>query len=288
MSRKRRENQEKRAATEWTRVHYAIGLGVVVLSALVAIAVYTIVVGTSFGKEKPNIVDALPAQGAEFPAEKSPASDALNKPWDQTSQDERDLIARDTTRVFENVTFRASSGLLPGIDVIIDGGKTQLSRGYAQLKDPPANRRFAESLTFYCPTIDGKVHAYKYLTGPDSTTLSDQIQDPGTQPWQTILSRIDWTQDVTDLGIGEVDGRKVHGYRVFFDYSKPSDPSPKMGEYWFDVENARLLARQEYIEGKDTLQTRYVLRYRAIPPARIEATQPQPDCVPDLLAKYGG
>jgi hypothetical protein len=53
------------------------------------------------------------------------------------------------------------------------------------------------------------------------------------------------------------------------------------------VENARLLARQEYIEGHDTSQSRYTLRYRATPPPRIDADQPQPDCVPDLMAKYG-
>jgi hypothetical protein len=287
VSRKRRENQQKRAGSEWTRTHYIVGAIVVVVSAAVAIAAFTIFVGSSFGENKGNLVDKLPALGKDLPADTSPASDALKKPWDETSPDDRKLIASEVTRVFSDAEFRASSGLVTGIDVKIAGGETQFSRSYAELQEPVRNMRFAESLVFYCPIGDGNVHYYKYLTSPDGTALSDVIQPDGTQPWETIVSRIDWSQDVVDLGLGQINGRRAHGYRVRFDFNQPDQPTTKKGDYWFDVENARLLARQEYIEGQNTQQTRYILQYRAFPPARVDDNLDQPDCVQDTLAKYG-
>lgn len=268
-------------------MHTIVAACVVAGSAIIAIVVFTVVVGTSFGEGTTPLVDQLPAMGSEIPAEPSTASDALKKPWDQLTDDDKALIKSEVNRVFNDATFRASNGLVAGIDVKIVGGQTQFSRGYVELKDPTPHMRFAQSLVFYCPIGDGNVHYYKYLTAPSGTTPSDVVQPEGNQPWETIVSRINWDLDVTDLGMGEVGGRRVHGYRVIFNYTDPDAPEEKKGDYWFDVENARLLARQEYIEGKNTQKTRYILQWRTFAPPQVDASQPQPDCVPDLLAKYG-
>src|SRR4029078_7792253 len=153
-----------------TRMHYIIGAVVLAMSATIAIVVFTIVVVSSFGEAKTNVVDALPHLGKDLPADASPASDALKKPWDETSPEEREMIAAEVNRVFQDAQFRASSGLVAGIDVKIVGGQTQYSRTYSELQQPVGNIKFAESLVFYCPIGDGTVHYYKYTTTPDGTT----------------------------------------------------------------------------------------------------------------------
>jgi hypothetical protein len=287
VSKKRRDNQAKRAPMQWTRKHTIIGAAVAIGSAAIAVVVFTLFVGTSFGEKKRSIADELPALGSELPGDSSPASDALNKPWDQLSQDERDLLRDNVTQAFRDVEFRASNGFVPGVDVKIVGGQTQYSRTYAQLKQPVGKTKFAETLTFYCPADAGNENAYRYVVTPDSTTATTTLQEDGTQPWETIVSHIHWTEDVLDLGFADIGGRRAHGLRMVWAFDTSNNNAPKKADYWFDTENGRLLSRQDFSEGQDTSATRYILQYRHTPPPQLPVDQPQPDCVPELLAKYG-
>jgi hypothetical protein len=287
VSKKRRENQQKRQPLVLHPIHYVMGAGVVALSAILAVVVFTLFVGTDFGKDSPS-AGGIPAPGAESAAERSAAADLLDsKSWDAMAQDERDLVRDEVNRAFADGHFRAASKLVAALDVFKEGGETKISRLYQVLVKPTSSRSYAQTLTFYCSETDGTVSAYEYFDDGQTVALKPAVtQDDRSQPWGIVISAIDWSTTV-DIGFDKVDGHRVHGLRfTFTSKSREGGTRQDQTDYWFDTDSARLLARQLYVPDTDTSATRYTLKWRSLPPITIPDDQEKPGCVGDLYAKY--
>jgi hypothetical protein len=281
VSKKRRENQENRQPFELKRVHIAIGAAVVLTSAGIAIAVFTVFGGSSISEGKR--VLNIPPLGAELPAERGAAADVLaNKKWDDMSADERSLVASEANRAYADGTFRASNGLVIGIDVFRSEGHTYITRQYLELADK-SKADVAESMVFYCPTPQNDIHAVKYFRSPDNIEMSDAKGGSGDRPWEQIVSNIDWSR-VEDFGWATLDGHRLHGFRM----GLLSDQT-RHGHYWFDVETARLMQRGEELPSQvDNDRALYTLQWREMPELVLPDTEERVDCVADLLAKAAG
>lgn len=291
MSKKRREDQEKRKPLELSPLRIAIGVAVVVLSAAVAVTAFTLLGGASLSEGGKTV--KLPPVGSPVAAERSAAADLLaNKTWDEMSADEQALAESEFNRVFENTEFRASSARIIGIDIFRRDGHTRISRQYSQLKEGvPSNegQDVAESLIFYCPSDNSQIHAIRYDKTPLKTQVGEAIQEPRAQPWDIIISGINWEQGVSDLGWRDFEGMRLHGLRVVYNSNQPEVPgNRKEADYWFDQETARLIQRQPVIPDANTEDQLYTLQWRALPTVEVPADQPRLDCVGDVLAKVAG
>lgn len=292
MSEKHKKHQDPQQARSFQleRRHIFAGAAVLLVSAAIAVAVTTLL-GFASNKDAksgttpgvPGVTGVLPPTpiAPATPGERSAAADVLDtKSWADMSQEERDLVRSEVTRVFDNGTFRAYGSLLLAIDIFRRDGQTHVSRQYDLLATPTPNRKFIESTIFYCPGTAGAVDAYKYRFGATDVEVSRAAAPKGAEPWQRIIGGLDWT-NVKDAGWKAVEGRRVHGLDLPLGISSGALPS----RYWFDVENGRLLQREEFGSGYDSSPTNsYTLDWGELPPPAVPEGYKIPPCLSQIVA----
>jgi hypothetical protein len=265
---------------------------VVVLFAGIGILIVTLLGGDELSEpDRRNLLPAPTVVGPPPEIERSAAADALSsKTWDEMSEEERRLVEEEVERVFANTTFRASNDLIVAIDVFRIEGVTDVSRQYVTVATP-GEPTYGEQVTFYCEDPDtGSLLGYRYFASALETNLTIGRPDQFPRPWQTVLSDIDWSQEVVDLGFKEIENRRAHGFEVTFIFkgAPQATGAPRRVKYWFDVENARLLQRAETLVKKsDEEHNTYTLDYGQVPAVSIPDHLERPACVPDLMAKVG-
>jgi hypothetical protein len=215
------------------------GVAVVLVSAGIAIALFTAFGGSSLSEEDPDTPE-LPPLGAAPSLERSAAADLLeDKSFDDMTADELELVKSEATRVYADAEFRASNSFVRAIDVIRRDGHTVASRQYTIVETPGGTLANNEITSFYCDSeVEGFIDIYRSRSSIVRTNTEGLREQEGSQAFERIISATDWS-DPTDLGYDEIDGRRVHGVEVKF---APLSGGEGLGwQLWFDVETAQLL-----------------------------------------------
>lgn len=298
MGKKKRGQQDEPSAPsaldrvfENRRFRITLGAAVIVAFALAAILVVTVLGGADLGKSDP-LPKPPPPVGAGPQLERSAAADVLGaKSWDEMTEAERTLVQSEVNRVFDQDTFRATNDLIVAIDIFRDAGLTQMSRQYLRIETQNGKQALAQQLLFFCTQPDGTHLPYRYLLSPIQSEFAAPEASKYPRPWDRITADIDWSS-VQDLGFDDVNGRRVHGFDVRYNFGSIEGAVPPTGEerrtrYWFDVETAQLLRRGQIVEEDPETEARaaYTLDYSELPPIIIPDTLEKPACVHEILAR---
>src|SRR6185295_4484078 len=120
----------------------------------------------------------------------------------------------------------------------------------------------------------GKLNQYRYKKSSLGIT-ADATQVPATsEPLGGTLSGLDWSKP-EDLGFRTIQGRRVHG--VGLPYTIPGTTTVLQSETWFDVEDARIMARKQYPSG-DSDQPLRMFDWRRPQPVVIPPGQQVAPC----------
>jgi hypothetical protein len=282
---RKKKDAEDGQPFELTRIKVLLGILVVAVFAGLAIAVVSLIGGSSLS-EAPAAPPEPPGAIGDAPAiERSAAADVLaNKTWDTMTQNERDLVKSEVTRVFDNATFRAVSSIVR-VDVYRRDSHTRVTRQFQRVPTPGGKDTLQEQLNVYCPAstgVAGALDAYKYTKSPLGGQFAQATSKVGLQPWDPILARLDWS-DVKDLGVKDVGGRRAHGIQMKFVGAN----STVQTQHWFDVENGRLLERIELDpDGTPNGIAHYTLDYRKFAPIAAPQDQPQAPCYDELVKAF--
>jgi len=220
----------------------------------------------------------IPSPIATQPATHSAAADVLaNKTLDSMTAADLDLVKSEIARAYQNVIFRASSGLVPAIDIYRIDGHTRVSRqfnpGAAPNKDVTV-----QTLVFYCDAPDGNIAAYGYNISPGDVRSASSSIKAHTQPFDALISGLDWSQ-AKDLGFRTIAGHRTHGFEMPF--ASPATGKTTTARDWFDVESARII-ENEQPEGGD--QAAYTFDWSLLPPIEVPAGQPIASCADAFYA----
>ncbi len=275
-----------KAPFEWKTRHVLIGVGVVLVSAIVAIVIFTLAGGSSVSKEA-SAQPPAPTPIGPASRERSPAADVLGATsWDDMTPQERALVRNEVSRLQNDGHFRFSTPRIPPTDEYRAGGHTFVTRSFQAMKTAGTAITFAESLTFYCPTSPTAVSVYRYKTLNANTELTQADTDIGHLPWDAFVSNVDWTQ-VLDRGFSTIDGRRVHELEMPF--TAPGKDTATASRYWIDVETAQLLRRSEALaDGTFPAAGVYDLDWRQYPPPAVPGGQEKPGCVDTALVAFSG
>jgi hypothetical protein len=279
-----KKKKEPSQPFEPTRLHIIAGLLVIAVFAGLAIALVTYFGGSSLSKS-PQHFD-VPQPAGPVPAlDRSAAADLLGgKSFSDMTQDELDLVKREVQRVYDNSQFRSTSAFTPlGIDVFRIDGVTRAVRQYQVAATPGGVNDLVESVYFYCDDPSGKINVYHYAKSDFGAKATTQQLPHNQLPFDAIMSGVDWSQP-TDLGHKTMEGRRVHG--VSLQYTIPSTGKAFPADYWFDEENARLIARKAILSEDDTSGN--VLRpfdWRQPQPLAIPPGQPAAPCAEAVYAR---
>jgi hypothetical protein len=262
---------------------YVLGAAVVAAFAGLAILVVTLLGGDEIGT-RPQAA-SVPAPIGPPVYVRSDAADLLeSKTWDEMSAGERSLVEAEIRRVFDNSTFRASSGFVLASDVARVDGDTLVSRQYQPIETPGNVPALAERILVYCNEPKA---AYRYIISPLQADFAETSTAQSPKAWGTSLSGADFSQ-VRDLGFKESErtGRRLHGLELAFKID-PSVAQARPAQYWFDVETAQLAERGSITENDEasTQANWYYLQYDELPPITIPDSLEQPDCVRDILER---
>jgi hypothetical protein len=253
-----------------------IGLGILLI---------TLLGGASWGGDDNNDAPPLPEMTGDPPAiERSAAADLLeNKSFDDMTPDEVRLVRDEATRVFGDAEFRVTSEVIYGIDVVRRNGHTVASQQY-QLSDNTPNKDvvLAQIIQFYCSGDKaGFVQAYRVDKTPFQSAFRQEEKAVSTLPFEVLLANLDWTQ-VRDVGYRDVEGRRTHGAAL--PYLTPNNQGVVITIIWLDVENARVLRREDRTN-RSGVEQPYTFDWRT--PPRIEATddfETTPPCAASVYA----
>lgn len=295
-SRRKHEANAKDAApsgprwwdNRWAQVAGAIAL--LAASAGIGIGAVTLMGGDSLSEPDGPKFHAPTPSGEQPTADRSAAADLLaSKSWAEMTIEERTLAVSEFVRAFQNATFRTKNTFVLTMDVWRRDGQTKASRVYFESGEPgPDGRDFLYTRTsFYCNLPGGGFRAYRYLKSPTETQF--EASDPNTIPraWDDAVIAGQWSGDVDDLGLREVNGREARGYEVGF--RSASDGDPIRAQYWFDVETAQLLQRAEVLPKKVDMDAQaYRLDYAVLPAIDISGAPEVPECVRDIIALLEG
>lgn len=240
--RKKKQKTTPSEPLQLTRWHFIAGVAVVAASAAIAIGLVSYFGGSSLSKPGKTF-EAPPPLGPIPTAERSEAVDLLSsKSFTELTPDELDLVKRGVAKAFDNAQFRTTSSLAPlGVDIFRIDGVTRVARQYQVIGTPGGPNEVQQVLLFYCDDPSGKINAFRYTINTlGSGTKADQL--PADQlPFGSTISGLDWS-DPKDLGYMTIEGRRVHGVDLPFTVSVSGRPIRV--ETWFDVENARIIARK--------------------------------------------
>lgn len=234
------------------------GLAIVLVSAGIAIAIFTALGGSSLsdeGDEPPE----LPALGAPAPTERSAVADLLeNTSFDDMTDEELERVRAEVTRVYADTEFRASNRLVRAIDVIRREGHTVASRQYSLVETPAGTMANHEITSFYCDSeVDGFVDIFRSRSSVVRTRTEGLRERDGVQAFERVISATDWSE-AKDVGFDEVNGRRVHGVEVKFE---PLAGGLIGWQLWFDVETAQLLRFVDMLAPS----TAYTLTFAEVP-----------------------
>jgi hypothetical protein len=235
-------------------MHVLFGVLVIAVFAGIAIAAFTYFVGTSAGKSATQLSVPQPS-GTEPPAERSAAADLLDsKSFADMTTEEVDLVKTEVERAYANAEFRTTSGLVPlGIDIFRINSVTRASRQYEAIASAGGAPQLKETLAFYCDDASGNINWFRYVTTNGHVGNAAKQIPKDQVPFNTTLSGLDWSQP-QDLGFQTIEGHRTHGVALQFAALGGSNIRT---EYWFDVNSARLMARQftEQQGGDNVLRT---------------------------------
>jgi len=256
-----------------TRRDVIIGLIAAVVLAAVGVSVSMLVFGDLSRGDKSHGVDLPPPVGPET-AERSAAADLLaEKSYADMTPEERDLLKSEITRAFANAQFRATSVIVPGIDVFRLEDRTRVSRQFRTGESPGGETVLVQTLTFYCDSPDGNISSYQYSVSPlGATSKATGLRKWGS-PFEGTIYGLDWAQ-ATDLGFKTVDGHRVHGFEMPF--NSPYSERTMLSRTWFDVESARMILREQPDIGGD--EATYTFDWRQPAPVVIPPDQPVAPC----------
>jgi len=220
----------------------------------------------------------IPSPIAAQSAERSAAADVLaDKTLDSMTEADLDLVKAEIARAYENVIFRATSGLVPAIDIYRIDDHTRVSRQFNAGAAPNENVT-VQTLIFYCDAPDGSIAAYGYNVSPGDVRAASSSLKAQTQPFDALISGLDWSQ-AKDLGFREIAGHRTHGFEMPF--ASPATGKTTTARDWFDVETARIIVNEQP-EGGD--QAAYTFDWSLLPPIEIPAGQPVASCADAFYA----
>jgi hypothetical protein len=256
-----------------TRRDVIIGLVAAVVLAAVGVTISMLILGPP-DDGKSALLD-LPTPAAPEPTvEGNAAADLLaNKSYDDMTQEERDTLKAAVTKAFDNAQFRASSLLVPAIDVFRIDGRTRASRQFKAASSPGGEAVVVETLTFYCDSPEGNINAFQYTVSPVGTSSKATVLKPFGAPFEGSLYGLDWSQ-AKDVGFRTVDGHRLHGFEMPFD--SPSSGRTNTSRTWFDVDTARVILREQPDTGGD--EATYTFDWSIPAPLVIPADQPVAPC----------
>ena len=269
-----------------------IGAAVLVAFAIAAILVVTVLGGSGLSKSD-EAVKPPPPIGPGPQLERSAAADLLGgKSWDDMTEEERALIKTEVSRVFDQATFRAANQTIVAIDIFRKDGLTQVSRQYLRVETQNGKQGLAQQVLFFCLQPDGTTQPYRYLLSTLQNDFAEVEASKYRRPWDRITADIDWSS-VVDIGFDDVNGRRVHGLEVHYNFGGVEGAVPTTSErrsrYWFDVETAQLLRRGQVIaeDTKTEDQALYTLDHSELPAIVLPDALEKPQCVQDILASVG-
>jgi len=279
-----KKKKEPSQPFEPTKLHIIAGVLVMAAFAGIAIALVTYFGGSSLSKS-PQRFDVPEPSGPAPALERSAAADLLrDKSFSEMAPDELDLVKREAQRIYDNSQFRTTSAFAPlGIDVFRIDGVTRAVRQYQVSGTPGGVNDLVETVFFYCDDASGKINAFRYSKSSLGVKSAGQQLPRNQLPFDAILSGLDWSTP-TDLGHQSMDGRRVHG--VSLQYTIPTNGKAFPAEYWFDEEDARIIARKAILSEEDTSGN--VLRpfdWRQPQPLAIPPDQPAAPCAEAIYAR---
>jgi hypothetical protein len=215
------------------------GIGIVVVSAAVAIGVVTALGGESLSEPDPEIPDVPALQGEEPAFERSSVADLLESTsFDDMSAEERESVKSEVLRVFSEAEFRASNVLVPAFEIVRRRGHTMAQRQYVITETPGDDYALTEIVTFFCDSeAAGFIDVYRSRkTAAGGVNTEGERQPAGVQGFELIAISTDWT-DAKDLGLEDIDGHLTRGVEVQLTTSGGAVIGWQM---WIDVETAQI------------------------------------------------
>lgn len=279
MPKKKKQQAKPSEPLKLTRWHIIAGVSIVVLSASIAVGLVSYFGGSKLSKNDPNLEAPSPL-GPVPTAERSDAADLLSsKSFNDMTADELDIVKAGAAKAYENAQFRTTSSLAPlGVDIIRVDGVTRVARQYQVIASPGGASEVQQVLFFYCDDPSGKINAFRYATSSLGTQKGASQLPADQLPFGNTVSGLDWSKP-EDLGYQTIEGRRVHGVAV--PYTVPISSRVIRAENWFDIENARLIARKSVqTDGPDNVLRTF--DWRLPQPILIPADQPPAPCTEAL------
>jgi hypothetical protein len=281
VSNKKHRNRDAQAPTAGSSRNRILtlvgGALLVVLFIFVGIAIVTLLGGDDLSKEDPKAPD-LPALGALPDAPRSAVADLLeNGSFDTMSAEDKAKVAAEVARIFGDANLRASSTVIPGLDVASRNGRIRASRQYKVSAENAGDQLLLTTTTvFYCDGPNGTFDLYRLDdTGVERKTTYTK-ESSASPPFQRLFASADWSK-AKDLGFREVSGRRVHGVQLT--YTSSDSTSVVEAEQWYDVENARLLYhRSVNVDPGDG----YFFDWRTPPPITVPEEMATPPCAGEV------
>lgn len=278
MAKKKRGTTDDQAKDSEPILPARFVLAVVVVAVVAGTAAFFIARSRSGGSsatpsgDPSSVALAIPSPVAPEPASRSAAADLLaNKTLDAMTAAERDLVKNEIANAFGGGAFRATSAIVPAIDIYRVDGATRVSRQF-KAGSPPGTGATVQSLVFYCDSPDGNIAAFGYTIAPGNVSSGGTTMKPHTQPFDALVSGLDWSQ-AKDLGFQTIAGHRTHGFEMPF--TSPATGATIVSRDWFDVESARIV-RREQAGGDDTAT--YTFDWSVPAPVEIPAGQPVAAC----------
>lgn len=225
------------------------GIATVVVSAGIAIAIFTLLGGASLSdnNDRPDLTDDIPQlSGEPVVLERSAAADLLGATsFDDMTPEQLALVKSEAERAFANVDLRAASAAVLAIDVLRRDGTTRASRQYSTPLGPNGEPVLSVSTAFYCDSeVEGFLDVFRIRRSILATVPEGERIEQGAQPFERTIEATDWT-GAADVGFEDIRGRRAHGVQVSYITRSGSAPPRQL---WLDAETAQLLRLTDILD----------------------------------------
>jgi hypothetical protein len=225
------------------------GVATVLVSAGIAIAIFTLLGGSSLSDDDdgPDFASDVPQlTGEPVVLDRSSAADLLAATsFDDMTSEQLALVKAEAERAFANVDLRATSAIILGIDLLRRDGVTRATRQYSTPLGPDGEPVFSVATTYYCDSeVEGFIDVFRIRRSVVATVPEGERVQQGTQPFQRVIEGTDWAE-AKDLGFEDIRGRRTHGVEVTF-VAQDGATTPR--QIWLDVETAQMHRRTDILE----------------------------------------